>query len=666
MKFKEIRQKRLQRLKEYTTRDGKVLKPTSPKMRLQMAIAIALDMGGNMTGAYKKIEKIERGLGDHPAVKAALRYANESVNEKLSAADKKKRLLMIKKAVEKMKDRELKMAKKDALAAIKALESVEESVNELNGQTGPVLRISYKPQKIGGKLTSHSTITKSDLYNDVIYNKKNWSMTANTNSIEMRLPHAKGDERDRKTFMDLLSGASNTANLIRGGRFTKSEVMELKKDYEKAAKAFGADKVVSQDHSIYVSHKVPGKLKVKEGLLAMLKALDEFGMRNHISLNSRNGVLTQIQDAGQYGTNESVTEGKLDKVNLKLKELEYKMKLSDFRNKIKEYGHTVVKNKKKLPEADTSELKVSDTSSTTFNKLSKIAKDVGVEITRDENHLKIVGDAKKMQEFKSQMSIAMKESVLNEAYSKNLTDKDIDAQFKQFRDPEAFFGNLDKARADMKKDYSPKNSARPKVWTALRYPVRDGDYYFAFIDKNERKNMKYNDQLNDALKKAKVGGDKKSVDDMWLIASRELRTYPKSLGWNDTMTREEIYGAIQHLLGKISESKIIEKHISTKAGIMVGKRMKAPRYESVKESKKTFKEVRTMKRRDVMRKHGRELKKVISPSSNSFDLSDKAEEDLITYVMDNYPEEIPHDDPDLWLEWLEDNLEDFVKGRGYE
>lgn len=172
-----------------------------------------------------------------------------------------------------------------------------------------------------------------------------------------------------------------------------------------------------------------------------------------------------------------------------------------------------------------------------------------------------------------------KESV-TEAYSKNLTDKDIDAQFKQFRDPESFFGDLDKARADMKKDYSPKNSARPKVWTSLRYPVRDGDYYFAFIDKNEKKNMKYNEKLNDALKVALKGGDKKSEDDLWSVVSRELRTYPKSLGWNDTMTREEIYGAIQHMLGKIRESNIIEKSLKTKAGLMVGKRKKAPRYES--------------------------------------------------------------------------------------
>ena len=852
--------KRFKDLREYTTRDGKVIKPygNRSQQRLQLAIAIALDMGGNMTGAYNRIEKIEKGLGDHPAVKAALRIANESVNEKLSAADKKKRLIMIRKAVEKMRDRELKMAKKDAMAAIKALESVNEgfegtqkNIRELNGQTGPVLRISYKPQKAGGKLTSHSTITKSDLYNDVIYNKKNWSMTANTNSIEIRLPHAKGDERDRKHFMDLLSGATgNVSNLIRGGGFTKSEVMELKKDYEKAAKAFGADKVVSQDHSIYVSHKVPGKLKVKEGLLAMLKALDEFGMRNHISLNSRNGVLTQIQDAGQYGTNEAVkidgrrkefrekikklayekmkklmkaqkenwelSEGKMDarerQLNYKLKELEYRMKLKDFANSTidgkkvekKEEKKPVKKENKKpyTPRLVTKEgkkrlesirasiekltakniesrkdkllnqmndsgmfgedagdhkhphkkkgtkegnglwanihkkrksgkrmrkpgekgaptaqdfknaseqnsdagvqLKVTDTSSTTFNKLRTIAKDLGVEITREDDHLLVVGDAKKMEEFKAQMSVAMKESVqLQEGMSKQMPIEKYAKKIGINKKEQQWI--LDN-EADMIV-YEP-NQNKANSFLALSYPVNDGDYYFAFltttmdtikafskdfgqgiadVKKSIQLASKSNAQMNKYLKKL-VAKNKKHIGDpnlsgyVYNIMNREFDKLPRALGAGDTMTREELASAVEDICkaqimweGKLTPNKpqIAE---SIFASIMnkirnAGKKFRSKmgrRGKTTMESKKTFKEARMMKRSDVMRKHGRELKKVISPSSNSFDLSDKAEEDLITYVMDNYPEEIPHDDPDVWVEWLHDNLEDFVKGRGYK
>ena len=42
------------------------------------AVRIAKDMGGNMTGAVRRIEKMKKGLSDHPKVKAALRLANET------------------------------------------------------------------------------------------------------------------------------------------------------------------------------------------------------------------------------------------------------------------------------------------------------------------------------------------------------------------------------------------------------------------------------------------------------------------------------------------------------------------------------------------------------------------------------------------------------------
>jgi hypothetical protein len=46
---------------------------------LGRAIRIAVDMGGDMTGAVKKIEKIKRGISKHKAVADALRMANEEV-----------------------------------------------------------------------------------------------------------------------------------------------------------------------------------------------------------------------------------------------------------------------------------------------------------------------------------------------------------------------------------------------------------------------------------------------------------------------------------------------------------------------------------------------------------------------------------------------------------
>ena len=47
--------------------------------QVKKAIKIAHDMGGNMTGAVKKIERIKRGLSDDEAVLDALKLANEEV-----------------------------------------------------------------------------------------------------------------------------------------------------------------------------------------------------------------------------------------------------------------------------------------------------------------------------------------------------------------------------------------------------------------------------------------------------------------------------------------------------------------------------------------------------------------------------------------------------------
>ena len=48
---------------------------------VKKAVKIASSMGGAMTPAVKKIEKLKRGLSDHPDVKAALKAANEETEE---------------------------------------------------------------------------------------------------------------------------------------------------------------------------------------------------------------------------------------------------------------------------------------------------------------------------------------------------------------------------------------------------------------------------------------------------------------------------------------------------------------------------------------------------------------------------------------------------------
>ena len=182
----------------------------------------------------------------------------------------------------------------------------------------------------------------------------------------------------------------------------------------------------------------------------------------------------------------------------------------------------------------------------------------------------------------------LRESFLTEGYSKNLSDREIDAQFKKFSKPEEFFGDLDKARAEMKQDYSPSNSARPKAWNSLSYPVRDGDYYFAFISKNEKKNMKFNEKLNDYLQEAFKGmkldmmkkrRSKEEVrEDLWEKASLEVQTYPRDLAYGDTMTREEIWASIGHMVGLNEDVQEMRGAVQTDAGIRLGKRKKAPKY----------------------------------------------------------------------------------------
>jgi hypothetical protein len=71
----------------FKVRGGKLMREeldeaTMADRTVLRAVRIAKDMGGNMTGAVKRIEKMKKGLSDHPKVQAALRLANESLEEK--------------------------------------------------------------------------------------------------------------------------------------------------------------------------------------------------------------------------------------------------------------------------------------------------------------------------------------------------------------------------------------------------------------------------------------------------------------------------------------------------------------------------------------------------------------------------------------------------------
>ena len=68
-------------------RDNPDQKKAARDKDVKKAIEIALDMGGAMKVAMREIEKFKRGLTKNPAVKKALRHANESVQEEGGAGD---------------------------------------------------------------------------------------------------------------------------------------------------------------------------------------------------------------------------------------------------------------------------------------------------------------------------------------------------------------------------------------------------------------------------------------------------------------------------------------------------------------------------------------------------------------------------------------------------
>ena len=63
--------------------------------------------------------------------------------------------------------------------------------------------------------------------------------------------------------------------------------------------------------------------------------------------------------------------------------------------------------------------------------------------------------------------------------------------------------------------------------------------------------------------------------------------------------------------------------------------------------------------RDIVRKQKRELQK--DQRTGNLELSQKAEEDLFQWAMDNG--EVNTDDPDDFIEWLDNNLDDIVRGK---
>ena len=699
MKFKELKE-RLSKMsgskltgQEISVyyRENPLAKKAARDPILKKAIEFALDHGGAMNYAIKNIEKMKRGISRHPQVQQALQFANESnnvqalkdaINEKMSPAEKKKRLDMIRKAVEKLNARADAQAKKDALAAIKSMESVEEAM------------------QIGGDFVRGQGVPKKSLLLDDIKDfmrqmknkKSNGEKFGGINDITIRFSGIPtGEVAEPKTAMDkrLYPNGMPVLDYKRATKHAKDMMGALTKLMSRPPyNVFPKPDMIDDPIQIYAGHQYKGDYKndpkLKVDLSEILMDIAKISFRKEPGANAR------IKDMGGFfgGMNESVNEGienKERQLNYKLKELEYKMKLKDFMDSVvnsklpkkNEYKHD---KKKKMAEADTVSLKISDTSSTAFNKLSRIARDVGIEFSRQDNHLLAKGDAKKMEEFKAQMDVAMKESVqlkegtwaIPDSYPKLValqkflrkphkarTAKEV---FAFHNEADNFFG--DDTMSDhlgAYYDIMPGGDVDPydgKKQSPEEYKEtvkRVNDYY----KRNPQARIKKGSDLNFVLMKALTdwtGGVLK-------FKGNEIVQMPRDWYMKDNPEFKKDDSPIKAKLNADvdvdNDDTVKEAPFKRRRGNLRMKRQPAIQVESKKTFGDMINEITNLAMKDIVRKHKRELQKAVR--SGNLELSDKAEEDLMHWAMNNG--EVMTDDPDEFIEWLDNNLDDIVKGR---
>ena len=673
MKFKELKE-RLSKMsgskltgQEISVyyRENPLAKKAARDPVLKKAIEFALDHGGAMNYAIKNIEKMKRGISRHPQVQQALQFANESnnvqalkdaINEKMSPAEKKKRLDMIRKAVEKLNARADAQAKKDALAAIKSMESVEEAM------------------QIGGDFVRGQGVPKKSLLLDDIKDfmktmknkKSNGEKFGGINDITIRFSGIPtGEVIEPKHPMDkrIYPNGMPVLDYKRATKHAKDMMGALTRLMSRPPyNVFPKPSMINDPIQIYAGHQYKGDYKNDKKLnVDLSEVLMDIAK---ISFKKEPGANARIKDMGGFfgGMNESVNEGienKERQLNYKLKELEYKMKLKDFMDSVvnsklpkkNEYKHD---KKKKMAEADTVSLKISDTSSTAFNKLSKIARDIGIEFSREENHLLAVGDAKKMEEFKAQMDVAMKESVqvkegtwqIPDSYPKLVgLQKFLKKPHKAKTAKEVFdFHNeVDKFYGD---------DSFSDMLDAYYHTLPGGD-----IDPYDKE--KVSDKM---MARAKSYNKIKPGTDLNIVLMKALTDWTagdmKFKGNKIAQMPRDWYENDNPKLSKPSKTVKAKLERKRPRGNIKYRRQDTIMAQ-VEESKKTFGDLREMSMRDIVRKHKRELQKAVR--LGNLELPMDVENDLYQWAMNNG--EVRTDDPDEFIDWLDKNLDDIVKGR---
>ena len=153
------------------------------------------------------------------------------------------------------------------------------------------------------------------------------------------------------------------------------------------------------------------------------------------------------------------------------------------------------------------------------------------------------------------------DSMLDESFSKKMP-------LKTYADR---IGISDKEKQwimDNEKDepmYFPNDKFKSSL--VLSYPVRNGDYYFSFLtdmdddsikqakESNLKMNLLLQKEYKQALVKSKIDFKKEPEKlyalsgHLWNIMTKAFDKLPRNLGAGDTMTRDELFLAIDHIVG---------------------------------------------------------------------------------------------------------------------
>ena len=246
--------------------------------QIKMAIGIASDKryaGGNMTGAVNAIEKIKKGLSDHPQVAAVLKRQNEDIQEDghTDVASAKNQVKVAMTALQKMEMELGKLNDEDSLpswwtnkVAI-AVDKIDGMADYLDTQVEGVEPIQWPSQPLEESVTIDELKMDDPKLNRVFDKLKR----GDTVKLKTSSTISKGTD-----FVDYVVKSKNTVNK---GRVEK--VTLVTKGNEKAVKKFLykrdgkvtfaiGDMGASIDDIKEAAHELAEKLKVSDGLGAWI------------------------------------------------------------------------------------------------------------------------------------------------------------------------------------------------------------------------------------------------------------------------------------------------------------------------------------------------------------------------------------------------------------